>query len=116
MGGHRVRERAPAVVPVLDLRLPEASLEKEVLASGVSLDFQAQRVERVELVQRRLRARPVRVLRGLDRVDEKLDLLGGEAQTPEDDRLLRHDPVDRILDHVVGVAHHLGSGRPEEVF
>src|SRR5439155_22133610 len=123
--GGWVRDRASAGLPFLDLRLHQAPVEKallirprplqaaspptsrhggevkkDLLIHG-SLDLLTDRVEGVELVQRRLGPDPVWVLRGLDRVEEQVDLFLREVQRLVDDCLLlgRAWPVDCVLDH-----------------
>src|ERR1700693_4472101 len=83
---------------------------------GSPLYFQAQRVERIELVERGLGPHAVRVFRGLDRLDHHLDLLWREVDRPVDDLFHLDVSVDRSLDHVIGVRDDLRTRRPEELF
>src|ERR1700704_94939 len=68
-----------------------------------TLDFDAQRVERVELVQSGLRADAVRVLRGLNRLEQELDLVWGEIERAVDDLFHLNVSIDRAFDHFVCV-------------
>src|SRR5437879_13198472 len=85
------------------------------LVGDLALDFHPQRIEGVELVERRLRAHAVRILRGLDRLEQQVDLLRGEVQRTEDDLLHLLVTVDRLADHVVGVTYDLRPGRSEQL-
>src|SRR5712664_3041766 len=73
------------------------------LVAGFALDLDPKGVQRVELVQRRLGAHPIGILRSLDRLEQELDLLRRELQGPEDDLLHLLVPIDCLPDHVVGV-------------
>src|SRR5205823_12516497 len=129
---HRVRGRAAPGVPFLDLRLYQAAVEKALLTSAQAppaapqrrvnllhdgLELLSQRVERVESVQGGLGARPVWILRDLHGVEHQLELFGREVHRPENDLLRRlARPVDRLLDHAVGVRYDLGPRRAKELF
>src|SRR5665213_1429451 len=87
-----------------------------LLSAALALDLDPQRVQVVELVERRLGSRPVRVFRSLYRLEQKGDLLFCELESPVDDLLHLRGTVDRLPDHVVGVADDLRTSRPEQLF
>src|SRR5712691_9735304 len=85
------------------------------LVRSFALNFDPEGVERVELVESRLGAHPIGILRGLDRLEQELDLLRRELQRPEHDFLDLLVPIDRLPDHVIGVGHDLRPRRPEQL-
>src|ERR1700682_143951 len=115
--GSRLRHLPAARLPVLDLRLYQAPIQDEVLAGLLgALDFEAQRIQRVKLVESGLCSHAVRVFRRLDRLDQQLDLVGREVEGPVDDLFHLDMAVDGSLDDFVGVRDDLRTRRPEELF
>src|SRR5258708_13869489 len=80
-----------------------------------SLHLQAKRVQGIELVERRLRTRAVRILRDLYGFQQQLYLLRGEVESPVDDLFDFDVAVHRALEHIVRVGDDPRSGRPEQL-
>src|SRR5258708_22200468 len=80
-----------------------------------SLHLQAKRVQGIELVERRLRTRAVRILRDLDGFKQQLDLLRGEVEVPVDDLFAFDVAVNPPLIRIAAGGDDLRSGRPEQL-
>src|ERR1700730_14323894 len=96
-----------------------SSIESWAEVSSAAIPFRlepvSQRVVALELVQGKLAARALGVLRHLDGFQQQLDLALREAHQPVG-WPLRRRPVDQLGDGPVRLLHDVWTGGPEELF